>query len=145
MFIRKTALTYFVLCVFVFSAFAQKQALSRIDKKDLKKHLTFIASDDLQGRELGTEVNGLEITANYLAENAQRIGLKPGSENYFQTVALVSTKPAKDNIIEVLDKGEKSLYKSNKLVNLSKGTDEIFLKNESIVVAGFGYYSSVCL
>ena len=91
MFLRKTALGSLLLCCFVASTFAQKQALQKIDIPDLKRHLTFIASDDLQGRKLGTEVDGLGITADYLATNAKEIGLQPGAENYFQNVVMVST------------------------------------------------------
>jgi hypothetical protein len=142
MFIRKTALTYFVLCVFVFAAIAQKQALSKIDKQDLKKYLTFISSDDLEGRKLGTEVDGLEITAKYIADNASRIGLEPGSDNYYQKVEMVSTKPDKSNFIEIQNAKGKSLYKSNSVINLVSAAAFTTIENEQIVLAGFGYYNS---
>jgi len=142
MFIRKTALTYFVLCVFVFAAIAQKQALSLIDKKDLKKHLTYISSDDLQGRKLGTEVDGLEMTAKYIADNANRIGLEPGSDNYYQMVEMVSTKPDKSNFIEIQNTKGKSIYKSNFVINLSRAAGAKTIKNKQFVMAGFGYSNS---
>lgn len=55
----------------------------------MKQHLGFIASDSLQGRQLGTEADGLGITANYLADYSIKIGLKPGAENYFQKLILI--------------------------------------------------------
>ena len=57
MIVQKTALAFFVLCFFAFAGTAQKQALSKIDTDDMKRHLTFISSDELQGRKLGTEVD----------------------------------------------------------------------------------------
>ena len=89
MFLRKIALLVLQLNIFVLICNAQNPGLSKIDKSDLKKHLSFIASDSLQGRRFGTETNGLEITAQYLAEASREIGLKSASEGYFQMVDIV--------------------------------------------------------
>lgn len=137
MFIRKSLLTYFTLCLF-FTISAQNEALKKIDKKDLKEHLTFLSSDDLQGRKLGTEVDGLGIAANYLAEKAKKIGLKPGAGNYFQEVALVSTQPDETNFIEVLDNTGDLLIRTNNLLAISGGPETKIIESEKIVLLGFG-------
>lgn len=138
MIIQKTALMFFVLCLLVFASTAQKQALSKIDTIDLKRHLTFISSDELQGRKLGTEVDGLGITADYLAENAKRMELKPGVENYFQKVELISTKPDKNSFIEIVNTKGKLLFNTHSCINLSGAAGEKKDENSEVVLAGFG-------
>lgn len=138
MIIRKYTLTFISICLFGSIVFAQHPALSKINKKDLKRYLTFISSDDLQGRSLGTKVDGLGITANYLAENAKRIGLQPGATGYFQALEMVSTKPDETNFIEALDKRGKLLIRTNKLVILKGAAETKIVEGEEIVCVGFG-------
>lgn len=62
-------------------------ALDRISADSLRGHLSFIASDLLEGR--NTPSRGLEIAAEYIAAQFRRAGLEPaadaGGESYFQT------------------------------------------------------------
>lgn len=64
-----------------------QSALDRISADSLRGHLSFIASDLLEGRD--TPSRGLEIAAEYIAAQFRRAGLEPagdaGSESYFQT------------------------------------------------------------
>ncbi|WP_297098442.1 M20/M25/M40 family metallo-hydrolase [uncultured Draconibacterium sp.] len=138
MLIRKTVLIYFSLLAFLFSANAQNEAMSKIDIPDLTEYLTFIASDELQGRELGTEVDGLEITANYLADYAKEIGLKPAVENYFQPVPILHTALSTDDFIEVNNKKGKSVYRTEELVKLNQTPGVFSLDEEPVVFIGFG-------
>ena len=55
--------------------FSQKRGLESINGHDLKMHLEFLASDELQGRETGEP--GLQIAARYLAVQAEQLGLEP--------------------------------------------------------------------
>ena len=138
MLIRKTVLIYFSLLVFLFSGNAQNEALSKIDISDLKEYLTFIASDELQGRELGTEVDGLEIAANYLADYAKEIGLKPAVEDYFQTVPILHTTLSTDDFIEIKNEKGKSVYRSDELVKLNQSEGVYRLNEEPVFFIGFG-------
>ncbi len=138
MFFRKTAFVSFILCLLGFNLFAQTEALQKIDTTDLKRNLTFIASDELQGRKLGTEVDGLGITADYLAENAKRIGLKPGADNYFQKVEMRMTKPDESSFIEIQNLKGKSLYKTNSLVIINRPQETQEIETEQIIFVGFG-------
>ena len=63
----------------------QKEALARISPDSLRGHLSFLASDLLQGRP--TPSLGQDIAAEYIAAQFRRAGLKPGSDQgYFQSV-----------------------------------------------------------
>jgi hypothetical protein len=53
-----------------------------IEVKNIKKHVSFLASDKLEGR--GTSTKGEEKAAQYIAKNFKKLGLKPmGTEGTF--------------------------------------------------------------
>src|SRR5262245_20565308 len=61
----------------------QRAALDRISAYSLRGHLSFIASDLLQGRD--TPSAGLDVAAEYIAAQFRRVGLEPaGDDGYFQ-------------------------------------------------------------
>lgn len=64
----------------------QQQAVAAISAESLRGHLSFIASDLLQGRKDGTV--GESVAAEYIAAQFRRAGLEPaGDHDYFQTVS----------------------------------------------------------
>ncbi|MDF2156937.1 M28 family peptidase [Algoriphagus sp. CAU 1675] len=69
----------------------QVKYANTITAEDLKEYLTFLASDEMRGRDTGSE-EGL-IAANYLADFYKELGLAgPVDGSYFQKVPLVSTR-----------------------------------------------------
>lgn len=76
------------LSLLLFAAWADRPMwMSRaetITPTDLRAHLEFIASDELEGRD--TPSRGLDIAGLYIVSHLQRWGVKPGGENgtYFQ-------------------------------------------------------------
>src|SRR5947208_17165032 len=69
-----------------------KLAVDRISAASLRGHLSFIASDLLEGR--ATPSRGLDMAAEYIAAQFRRAGLEPvGDHGYFQTAALVEREP----------------------------------------------------
>ncbi|HEX5085797.1 MAG TPA: M28 family peptidase [Blastocatellia bacterium] len=86
-------------------------ALDRISADSLRGHLSFIASDLLEGR--NTPSRGLDIAAEYIAAQFRRAGLEPagdaGNQSYFQTSEW-TVGAAKDNIVElVVDDGKQKM------------------------------------
>jgi hypothetical protein len=86
-------------------------ALDRISADSLRGHLSFIASDLLEGR--NTPSRGLDIAAEYIAAQFRRAGLEPagdaGSGSYFQSSEW-SVGPAKDNFVELaVDDGKQKM------------------------------------
>ena len=66
--------------VYLFSIGINSQ---KIKEKTIKKHLFTLASDDMQGRESGTE--GIEKAAQYIESEFEKIGLTPfNSETHFR-------------------------------------------------------------
>ncbi|HEY7547701.1 MAG TPA: aminopeptidase, partial [Blastocatellia bacterium] len=67
-------------------------AMDRISADSLRGHLSFIASDLLEGR--NTPSRGLDIAAEYIAAQFRRAGLEPaGDDGYFQTANWKSREP----------------------------------------------------
>jgi hypothetical protein len=63
---------------------AIRAALNRISAESLRGHVSFLASDLLEGR--GTPSKGLDLAAEYIAAQFRRAGLEPlGDDGYFQT------------------------------------------------------------
>lgn len=72
----------------------QVKYAATITADDLKKHLTYLSSDELQGRDTGTE--GGKKAGNYLADFYKNIGLAgPVNGGYFQSFNLVSVSYSK--------------------------------------------------
>jgi len=77
--------------LFLFSAFAQVNPVPyayTIKAEDLKKHLTFIASDSLKGRNTGSAEQ--LVAAKYIADHFKKVGLALVQGSYFQKVDLVN-------------------------------------------------------
>ncbi|MBK6283459.1 MAG: hypothetical protein IPF54_13120 [Draconibacterium sp.] len=86
---------YFALTVTI--SFSQKKELKSITENELKAHLEFIASDYMQGRDFGTQIPGLEITAEYLKSQCLQMGSKPGGVNFTQPVNMQTIQTEKEN------------------------------------------------
>jgi Peptidase family M28 len=67
-----------------------------ISADSLRGHLSFIASDALEGR--GTPSRGLDLAAEYIAAQFRRAGLEPAGDNgYFQTATLTAREQNPEN------------------------------------------------
>ena len=125
-------LTLFSAC-FTFSAstlsaLAQKEAPTTslsVSANSLKGHLSFLASDALEGR--GTPSRGLNLAAEYIAAQFRRAGLEPlGDDGYFQTTtytprAVNGAEPKPERVCNV--------------IGILRGSDPT-LKETAILVTG---------
>ncbi len=70
-----------------FALSADDDPLAHISADSLRGHLSFLASDLLEGR--GTPSRGLDLAAEYIAAQFRRAGLDPaGDDGYFQTATV---------------------------------------------------------
>lgn len=130
----------FLIIVFSGShGFSQKAALKSITEEDLNMYLTFLSSDLLQGRSLGTTVPGLGISAEYIKSEITRIGLKPVNGDYFQAINLISVSPDPDNsFLAVSDQQGKTLVKSDSVFTFFGSSDNLSIEG-NLVFAGYGW------
>ena len=104
-------------------------------KKDLKKHLTVLASDSLEGRETGKK--GQKMAAEYLRKYFINIGIPPYKKNkYFQKFKVKSDRhicKCEDCDTDFI----KKIFKKNKIIRgenvlgYIEGSD---LKDELIII-----------
>ncbi len=95
-----TIFTFVLLSAKTKSNLSFVETLTSITAAELQSELYFLASDEMQGREINTPFN--DITALYLAHRFQLMGLQPVQENtYFQPFNLVSSKLDKRNRLKI--------------------------------------------
>lgn len=86
-----------ITCGIAFLGSAQNDIIQKYSEtilaKDLKQHLTVLASDEYEGRETGKK--GQKMTAAYLVEQFKNMGcsMAPGMTSYEQFFDVIETKP----------------------------------------------------
>lgn len=136
---KKIAIVPFLF--FCFSVFAQNDDATNyanhITGEGLKKHLTIIASDEMEGRETGTE--GQRKAAAYIASSFKAAGLTeaPGTKGYQQfyplykdsTIEVEFSFDKKDAVygtdfISPINTNEKGEFESDKIVFVGYGIED---------------------
>src|SRR3954469_13021564 len=74
---------------------------SQVSEADMKEWLSYLASDELQGRQIYTE--GYGAAAQYIADHLKAWGVKPIGDNgsYFQVVKLKGYKVTNNSSVTV--------------------------------------------
>ncbi|MBU1097001.1 MAG: M20/M25/M40 family metallo-hydrolase [Bacteroidetes bacterium] len=88
----------FLLFLFFVVLINQKtfsQDSPEITVDELKGHIGYLASDELEGRKPGTE--GIEKAAKYIKEQLLKLNVKPAGDNYYQSFEIVTDLKTGDN------------------------------------------------
>src|SRR6185436_13459750 len=82
-----------------------------VQAADLKRWLSYLASEELEGRATFTE--GLGLAAAYIAEQLKANGVQPGGDNgsYFQRVRVLGVKSANRSVLTVEVDGRTRTFK----------------------------------
>jgi hypothetical protein len=140
----KSILWVLILFFAGLNSFAQNPALKMIDTADLKRHLSFISSDSLQGRAFGTPIPGLDIAADYLKVNIENMDLVSGADDYFQKFSIISSQPDIENtFLEITDKNGNTIFKTDSIIGLPAGSG-INILNAEVIFTGFGWSDDKC-
>lgn len=108
--------------------------VNAVTAKQLKEYLTFIASDELEGRD--TPSRGLDIAAMYIAQHLASWGLKPAGDSgsYFQKFPLTLEKVvARDTRLDI--GGQSYEYGKDFLTSITAAS----FKDAPVVFAGYGW------
>ena len=114
-----------------------RAALERINADSLRGHLSFIASDLLEGR--NTPSRGLDLAAEYIAAQFRRAGLEPAGKNgdgneYFQTTEFAlrgsPESPVRSQNVAALLRGSDPVLKETYVI-LSAHYDHIGLSEQA--------------
>jgi Peptidase family M28 len=89
---------------------ASRGGVSSFDVRDLREWLTYISSDDLQGR--ATFSAGLGLAASYIESHLREWGVKPAGDNgsYLQTVRVSGVKSTSHSTVTVDVGGERRTF-----------------------------------
>ena len=108
---RRVCLVALVLGLAIFPATAAAPGASGIGTSDLKEWLTYIASDELQGR--GNYSLGLGLAAAYIQDHLRTWGVKPAGDagSYLQTVRVLGVRATSHSSITVQVGRETRMFK----------------------------------
>lgn len=110
-----------------------------ITESDLKQWLTYLASDELQGRATYTE--GLGIAAGYIAEHLRDWGVKPAGDNgtYLQTVFVRSVRTHSRASVTVTANGQTRTFKDGEGITFPRQMGgKQTIEGSEITFAGYG-------
>jgi hypothetical protein len=111
---RHVVVSAFIIPVLTLAAAAQsssKGGLNSIQQEPLKQWLTYIASDELQGR--ATYSEGLGLAAGYIATHLAEWGVKPAGDNgtYLQVVRVLGVRANSRASVTVEVNGQSRTFK----------------------------------
>jgi Peptidase family M28 len=125
----------FLIC---FAAVAGAQQ-SSITPESLRTWLTYLASDELEGRATFSE--GLGLAAAYIADQLKEAGVKPGGDHgsYFQRVEVLGIKSTNRSTVTVDVNGEKRTFKDGEGIRFpaNVGGKRVLTFNE-VEFVGYG-------
>jgi Peptidase family M28 len=129
-----------LVAAFTFSVTAAKSnGRDTITPNDLKEWLTYLASDELEGRNTYTE--GLGLAAGYIAERLRSWGVKPGGPNgsYLQRVAVLGVKSDNNSSITVEAGGQTRTFKNREGISFPSNVGgKQTITSDQIEFVGYG-------
>lgn len=111
----------------------------RISEASLKQHLITLSSNEYQGRKPFTD--GEVKTINYLKDQFERYGLKPGNgDSYFQDVPMVELTARPSEIMNISGNGQLiDLQVLDEFVAYTEQVEDVVsLEDSELVFAGYG-------
>ena len=113
---------------------------SRVSMERMSEITRVLASDEFQGRSMGTP--GEEKTVAYLIEQFQAAGLEPGGENggWTQTVPMIRTKLQSPMDLSIRQAGQSTALRFPEDVYLStvRAVDRARIEDAPMVFVGYG-------
>ncbi len=108
------------LSLLVTPVLAQKNKKGAVSVEDLKTWLTYLSSDELEGR--ATYSEGLGLAAAYIAGQLREMGVKPGGDNgsYFQRVKVLGVKSTNHSTLTVEVNGQARTFKDGEGITFPK-------------------------
>ena len=118
---------------------ASRGGIDSIQEPALKEWLTYIASDELQGR--ATYSEGLGLAAGYIAQQLKQWGVKPAGDNgsYFQTVKVLGVNTTSRSSVTVEVNGQSRTFKDGEGVTFPRNVGgKQTLSAATVRFAGYG-------
>jgi hypothetical protein len=133
------SLVALVIALTIFPVGAASPGLSLIRSDDLKDWLTYIASDELEGR--ATFSAGLGLAAAYIEDHLRAWGVKPAGDrgSYLQTVRVTGVRTRSRSSVTVQLDGETRTFKDGEGVTFPRfaGSKRSFVVDD-VEFVGYG-------
>jgi len=110
-----------------------------INAADFAELVKTLSSDAFEGRAPGSR--GEDLTVNYIRDQMQRIGLKPGNgDSWFQDVAMTETTADESTTLKIEQDGKASElgFGTDMVVGTRTGQNEVKVQDSEIVFVGYG-------
>jgi peptidase M28-like protein len=127
------------MCVAIgLTAAAQAPRQPSISRDDLRTWLTYIASDELQGRLVYSE--GLGLAGAYIADHLKEWGVKPGGDrgSYFQEVRVLGVRTRSNSSVTVTVNGQSRTFKDGEGVTFPRNQGAKQTVSGEAAFAGYG-------
>ena len=118
---------------------AARGGASSITPDELKEWLSYVASDQLEGRRIFTE--GLGLAGSYVAEHLKEWGVKPAGENgtYFQSVKVVGVRSVSKASVTVEVNGQARTFKDGEGITFPRNMGgKQTINGDQIQFVGYG-------
>jgi hypothetical protein len=111
---------------------------AQVAESDLKEWLTYLSSDELQGRQIYSE--GYGLAAQYIADHLKAWGVKPIGDNgsYFQIVRLKGYKVTNNSSVTIEGAGGAKTFKSGEHVTIPTNAG----KKQTVAFTGVQFVGS---
>jgi hypothetical protein len=106
---------------------------------NIKKHLAYLASDELKGR--GTGTPGARMAAEYIADQMKTLDLIPSGSlfSYFQSIPMTGSRPLPGSELKIETvNGEKELILSKDFLLFKSGAQTFIPAPVPMVFVGYG-------
>ncbi len=118
-----------------------RAALDEIRASSLRGDLSYLASDQLEGRD--SPSHGLDLAADYIAAQFRTAGLEPGvGDSYFQNASMLVEEPNLSNFELKLSAGDRQFSATQKNATLSVSA-ALDLRDEPVFKLDLGDEASV--
>jgi hypothetical protein len=128
-----------IICILAVTSGLAAQQTREITPDALQKWLSYISSDELEGRNTFSE--GLGLAAAYIADQIKEKGVKPGGDHgtYFQRVTVLGVNSTNKSKLTVEVNGETRTFSDGDGISFPKnvGGQRTFTINE-VVFVGYG-------
>jgi hypothetical protein len=123
---------------------AQTAKQPSISQDDLRTWLTYIASDELQGRQVYTE--GIGLAGAYITEHLKEWGVKPGGDralggtsgSYFQEVRVLGVRTRSSSSVTVTVNGQSRTFKDGEGITFPRNQGAKQTVNGEAAFVGYG-------
>jgi hypothetical protein len=135
---RTRVLAFVLSAGFGLSVAAQAPRAPSISQNDLRNWLTYLSSDELQGRLVYTE--GLGLAGAYIARHLQEWGVKPAGDRgtYFQDVRVLGVRVRSNSSVTVTVNGQSRTFKDGDGVTFPRNQGAKQTVTADAAFAGYG-------